>query len=166
MNRAEGRYSFLLLIGTLFGVGYLPRAPGTWGSLLFLPFIYFSYELFGFIGVISLTIIAFILSLISAPAAIKRLGEDPGEFVMDECAGQALVFAITLSLISITPGIAIYLLGFLLFRLFDIIKPFGIKRVEKFRGKFGILVDDLLAGLYASISLMALIYIFSRFSTT
>jgi len=163
MNRAEGRYSFLLLIGTLFGAGYLPKAPGTWGSLLFLPFIYLSYQLSGFPGVIALTIIASILSLISAPAAIKHLGEDPGEFVMDECAGQALVFAITFSIINITPGIVVFILGFLLFRLFDIIKPFGIKRVEKFRGKFGILVDDLLAGLYASISLMALIYIFSGF---
>lgn len=160
MNRAEGRYSFLMLIGTLFGAGYLPKAPGTWGSLLFLPFIYFSYELSGFIGVIALTIIASILSLISAPAAIKRLGEDPGEFVMDECAGQALVFAITFSILNISPGIAIYIPGFLLFRLFDIIKPFGIKRVEKVGGKFGILADDLLAGFYASISLMALVSVF------
>lgn len=161
MNRADRKNSFLLLMGTLFGTGYLPLAPGTWGSLLFLPFIYLSYELHGFIGVIGLTVIASIISLICAPAAIKRLGEDPGEFVMDECAGQALVFAITFSIINITPGITIYIIGFLLFRLFDIIKPFGIKRVENFRGKIGILGDDLLAGFYASICLMAIINIFN-----
>jgi phosphatidylglycerophosphatase A len=65
-------------------------------------------------------------------------------------------FGISLNLIYL-------LLGFLLFRLFDITKPLGIKRVEKFRGKYGILFDDLLAGIYASVGLIALLSLLSLF---
>lgn len=163
MTLSNTRTSFLLLVGTLFGAGYLPKAPGTWGSLLFLPFIYASYLLGGYIGLILLTIVASILSLISAPAAIKLLGPDPGEFVMDECAGQALVFALYLPFFGLELNMLHLLGGFVLFRLFDITKPLGIKAVEKFRGKYGILYDDLLAGFYASLSLTAIMYISTLF---
>ena len=151
----------MLFIGTLFGAGYLPIAPGTWGSFLFLPFIYASYLLFDYSGIIALTLLACLMSLATAPAAIRHLGNDPGAFVMDECAGQALVFAIVLPLFGLYPNILILFAGFVLFRLFDIIKPIGIKRMEKFRGKYGILADDLIAGFYASVSLTAIIYTFS-----
>lgn len=166
MTQLNKEHSFQLLIGTLFGAGYLPLGPGTWGSLLFLPFIYASYLLLGIPGVITLTLIASILSLATAPAAIKQLGNDPGEFVMDECAGQALVFAIVLPVLNTEPELSILFAGFLLFRVFDIIKPLGIKRAEKLGGKYGILIDDLIAGLYASITLMALFYIYSGIFTT
>lgn len=161
MNRAETADSFLLLIGTLFGAGYLPKAPGTWGSLLFLPFIMAAYQLGGTAGLVLLTIFASALSLIAAPSAIRKLGDDPGEFVMDECAGQSLVYAVALPIIQTPLSISVLLVGFLLFRLYDIKKPLGIKRVEKFPGKYGILVDDLLAGIYASLSLIAVIYLVS-----
>jgi len=159
MTQPNTGSSFLLLIGTLFGAGYLPKAPGTWGSLFFLPFIYASFLLGGYIGLIVLTIIASLLSLLSAPAAIEYLGPDPGEFVMDECAGQALVFVISLPILGLQLNLLILLAGFILFRVFDITKPLGIKLVEKFRGKYGILYDDLLAGFYASLSLTAILYI-------
>jgi len=166
MNQPENKRSWQLFIGTLFGAGYLPLGPGTWGSLLFLPFIYISYQLLGVLGVIVLTIIASILSLATAPAAIRQLGDDPGEFVMDECAGQAVVFAVALPVINTAPGLTILIAGFLLFRLYDINKPLGIKRAEKLEGKYGILIDDLLAGFYASFTLIALFYIYSSFIKT
>ncbi len=149
-------HSFKLFLGTLFYAGRIPKAPGTMGSLLFLPFIYGSYLLYHVWGLTVLTVLACVLSLWTAPASVKEFGEDPGEFVMDECAGQTLVFAgyvaygFDLTLTSL-------LFGFLLFRLFDITKVLGIKRVEKFPGKFGILFDDLLAGIYASVGLIALL---------
>lgn len=165
MKDEKSGLSFMFLLGTFFGAGLLPKAPGTWGSLFFLPIIYLSYLSSGVIGIILLTVAASILSLITAPAAIKHLGPDPGEFVMDECAGQALVFSIALPLLDVRFDLKTIFLGFLLFRIFDIIKPLGIKRVEKFRGKFGILADDLLAGLYASLSLTALIFLISQISS-
>jgi len=165
MNQPSKKFTPPLIIGTLFGAGYLPLGPGTWGSLLFLPFIYASYLALGIAGVVLLTLFASFLSLATAPAAIKQLGDDPGEFVMDECAGQSLVFAVALPVLNTAPGPVILFAGFLLFRVFDILKPLGIKRAEKFRGKYGILVDDLIAGLYASITLIALFYIYSGFLT-
>lgn len=156
--------SFKVFTGAFFGTGYLPLAPGTWASLFILPLIYAAWILFVYWGILALTVIFIFLSMWSAPAAIKKLGSDPPEFVMDECAGQALVFSIAIPLSGESPpGLASYLLGFLLFRLFDIIKPFGIKRMEKFPGKYGILLDDLFAGFYASICLTALFRLGSFF---
>jgi len=149
-----------LFAGTLFVTGYLPIAPGTWGSLFCLPMIYASWYLLGYTGLVLLTIGTSILSLLSAPIAIRVLGDDPAAFVMDECAGQSLVFATALPLCHLSPDIPTLLVGFLFFRLFDIVKPMGIKQAEKFRGKFGILADDLLAGMYASLGLIAVNYTF------
>jgi len=155
MERSDVGESFKLLLGTLFGSGYLPKAPGTWGSLFSLPFVYAAWLAGGIYGLLFLTILTCALSLWTAPVAIRRLGDDPGEFVMDECAGVALLFFIAATF-GIAPAPLSLLLGFLLFRLFDITKPLGIKRVEKFRGKYGILYDDLLAGIYASAVLTGL----------
>ena len=156
MTPNKAVHSTKLMLGTLFGAGYITKAPGTVGSLLFLPFIYAAYVWFHLWGVALLTLAATLLSLWTAPAAVEELGEDPGEFIMDECAGQALVFVGILTFGFHLNGISL-LLGFLLFRLFDIIKPLGIKRIEKFHGKYGILFDDLLAGIYASVGLIALL---------
>lgn len=144
----------------MFGAGYLTIAPGTVGSFITLPFIYATFTFFGLPGLILFTLLASLLSLWTAPAAVKKLGSDPTQFIMDECAGQALVFAIAVPF-GVPVNLLFLFLGFLLFRLFDIIKPLGIKRAEKFRGKFGILADDLLAGLYASIGLTGLLLLIS-----
>lgn len=149
-------HSTKLLLGTLFGAGYITKAPGTFGSLLFLPFIYMAYTGYHLLGLAVLTVVASLLSLWAAPAAVEELGDDPGEFIMDECAGQTLVFVGVVAF-DITLNLIYLFLGFLLFRVFDIIKPLGIKRVEKFRGKYGILLDDLLSGIYASMGLIALL---------
>ncbi len=156
--------SFKVFTGAFFGTGYLPLAPGTWASLFILPLIYISWLFFAHWGIMALTAIFVFLSMWSAPATIKKLGSDPPEFVMDECAGQAFVFSIALPLYGESvPGLPLLLTGFILFRLFDIIKPFGIKRMEKFPGKYGILLDDLFAGFYASICLTALFRVGSFF---
>ena len=160
MTPNKAVHSTKLMLGTLFGAGYITKAPGTLGSLLFLPFIYGAYVWFHLWGLAILTLLATVLSLWTAPAAVEELGDDPGEFIMDECAGQALVF-VGITAFGISLNFIYLMLGFLLFRLFDIIKPFGIKRIEKFRGKYGILFDDLLAGIYASVGLIALLSLLS-----
>lgn len=151
-----------LMLGTMFGAGYVTKAPGTLGSFLSLPFIYASFLLLGFPGLALFSLLACLLSLWAAPVAIETLGEDPGEFIMDECAGESLVFTLAFPL-GVPINLTSLLLGFLMFRFFDIIKPLGIKRAEKLRGKFGILLDDLLAGLYASVILAGLFYLISTF---
>jgi phosphatidylglycerophosphatase A len=142
-----------LAIGTLFGSGLLPKAPGTWGSLATLPLVFFAWHFSPLFGVPVLIVAACILSLWTAAAAVQRYGDDPPQFVMDEVAGQALVFAATSFTYGTAGNLTWLLTGFILFRLFDILKPLGIDRLQKLHGKFGILADDLLAGIYALASL-------------
>lgn len=141
--------SFKLLLGTLFGAGNLPKAPGTWGSIVTLPFIYFVFWLSPQFGILLLLIGTSLLSLWTADIAVEKYGEDPGQFVMDEAAGQCLVFIGTPFLFSLGYDLILLLTGFLLFRFFDIKKPLGINNVQRLPGKFGILADDLLAGFYS-----------------
>ncbi len=152
------------LLTSSFGLGRLPLAPGTWGSLP--PTVLFG--LMCYIGAPPVTILivmaAFILagSIICvkfAPAAIAATGKnDPGEVVVDEAAGQAVTFlaVIFFSLKTFSPGqiCATTALGFVLFRLFDIAKPWPVRKLEKYPAGWGILADDLLAGIYAGIALI------------
>lgn len=149
------------LIGTLLGIGQLPAAPGTWASFFFLPVIYFTIWFAGQAGLILLVTVTSALSIWSAPECVRRYGEDPGKFVMDEAAGQSVTFL----MIGFT-GLAetdsmILLAGFLLFRLFDILKPLGIHRLQDLSGSFGILADDLLAGVYSCIVLHCIFFFVS-----
>lgn len=146
-------------IGTLFGAGLLPKAPGTWGSFLTLPLIYITALYFSTAGLIVFVLAACALSLWTAGANINKFGQDPPQFVMDECAGQAVVFLCTGFSSASSSELLILFTGFILFRLFDILKPLGIDRLQKFPGKFGILFDDLLAGFYGLICLELLKYL-------
>ena len=99
-----------------------------------------------------------------APAAIEATGQnDPGEVVADELAGQAMTFlAIPFFIpVALTPGqiCIITSAGFLLFRFFDILKPWPIRKLEKFPKGYGILADDLLAGVFAAIVLVIIIFL-------
>jgi phosphatidylglycerophosphatase A len=138
-----------IIIGTLFGAGLLPKAPGTWGSLFTLPIIYVCYLVAPVNGVVALALAASGLSLWSTDANVARYGDDPPQFVIDETAGQALVFILTPFHYSLTGNLALLVAGFILFRIFDIFKPLGVNALQKLPGKFGILLDDLAAGVYA-----------------
>jgi len=148
--------SLKIFVGTLFGAGMLPKAPGTWGSLFSLPLIWITAVYFPVYGLIIFVLVSSFLSLYTAPASEKKYGADPPEFVMDECAGQAVVFLFSSFYAFQLSELYVLLAGFLLFRFFDILKPFGIDALQKLDGKFGILADDLLAGVYALICLEAL----------
>ncbi len=144
------------VLGTFFGSGLLPKAPGTWGSLAAIPFIYLTALYFSFFGILIFFAISCLLSLWSTSEAVERYGDDPSQFVMDEVAGQSLVFLLAGFQADLSHDIWILIAGFIFFRLFDIIKPLGINRMEKLPGKYGILLDDLLAGLYALICMEVL----------
>ena len=159
------------LLASCFGLGRLPIAPGTWGSLP--PAIIFA--LLCILG-IQPAIVASVMAVLAlagsvvclkcAPAVVAETGNaDPAEVVADEFAGQAITLIPAGFFIAETAPIGqvwgIALLGFILFRLFDIVKPWPIRKLEKLPGGWGILADDLLAGLYAAIFMILLFQFFS-----
>ena len=142
----------------------LPVAPGTWGSipaaLLFGLLCHFhAPPLIVFIAMLATVLAGSMICIIFAPAAIEATGKkDPGEVVADELAGQAVAF-LAAGFFAAESNIAILaLVGFLAFRFFDILKPPPCRRLEKLPAGFGILADDLMAGVYAAIVLQIYIY--------
>lgn len=136
--------SFHQLTGSLLGIGYLKPAPGTWGSLAAtLTFLALQSSLLWFFSI--LLVLSLILSVWSGNQVTARGEHDPSWFVLDEWAGQS----ITLLLIPVVTWWTV-LLSFLLFRVFDILKPAGVNRLQDLPGGWGILLDDVLAGLYAA----------------
>jgi phosphatidylglycerophosphatase A len=147
-----------------FGLGFLPGAPGTWGSLppaIVFGLVYYfgGKSLYQFLAMLVLFIAGGIVCLKFSDATVIATGKnDPGEVVADEVAGQALTFIILSFSIdaiqSVNRIIIVTAAGFALFRLFDIIKPWPVKRLEKLAAGWGILADDLMAGVYAGILLV------------
>jgi phosphatidylglycerophosphatase A len=142
-----------LMVATGFGVGYFPVAPGTMGSGLGIGLILLFSRL-NFMGAQRLAVYLPIVALISvlgiwaASRAEKILGrKDPRQVVIDEIVGQLLTFG----LLFRHPSFSLLVFGFIFFRLFDIVKPFPIRKLEAVPRGFGIILDDLAAGFYASL---------------
>ena len=146
------------LIGAGFGSGFSSVAPGTVGSFFALIPSYLIVWFDPFFAPIFLTILFSLLSLWVAETCINAWGDDPGQMVMDEFAGQSLVF-VGLPISFSFEDCWIILTAFIFFRFFDIVKPMGINKLQKLENSWGILLDDLLAGFYALISLKTLIFI-------
>ena len=148
---------FKKILSTFFGLGFLPGAPGTFGSagalLIYLALAYGGAPDFILLGLLcASTALAIWLS----PWANKYFGrDDPRQFVLDEAAGYFL----TMLFVPIGNIWLGGVIGFVLFRFFDIAKPFPIRRAEKAPHNLGIVADDLLAGLFANISLRIIIYL-------
>lgn len=147
-----------IALGTMFGAGLLPNAPGTWGSFFTLPLIYAVCYFYPSYGIIVFFLVSCVISLITAPAVVEKYGHDPSPFVMDECAGQSLVFITTAFTFTFSGDAILLAAGFFLFRFFDILKPLGIDKLQKLPGEIGILADDLLAGVYALVCLEGMNY--------
>ncbi|MBC7910082.1 MAG: phosphatidylglycerophosphatase A [Pyrinomonadaceae bacterium] len=169
---------YLALALATCGVGYLPLAPGTWGAAigvaLYLVFQFASVKLLSLIqphGWDALATHAFhttflmILVLVVTLAGIWAASraevllerKDPAAVVIDEVAGQLIAFMF----VPVTVGLWIILSGFVLFRLFDIWKPYPIRRLEALESGLGIMADDILAGQYAAV-LLSLIWLVSQ----
>ena len=148
-----------LLIATLFGVGLARKAPGTFGSLASLPLAFLAAYVFGYKGIFYTTLCVFIIGTIAVYYATKREKEnDPGKIVIDETVGQLLTFSLVtphLHHVFSLQSLLIYLLGFGLFRLFDICKIGPVKWADsKLHNAWGVMLDDVFAGLFAAIVLM------------
>ena len=152
--------SLSIWIATGLGSGYFPVAPGTAGSALGLALVIaFRQTSLGPLGLAAslatFAVLLFFVGVWSAGKAEKVFGRvDPGQVVIDEVAGQIITFIATPRVTWI--GL---IAGFILFRAFDIVKPFPARQAERFPGGWGIMLDDVVAGLY---SLMVLV-ILGRF---
>jgi phosphatidylglycerophosphatase A len=139
---------FISLLATGFGVGYSPVAPGTLGTLLAIPVYYFLSAIPSPIYEITLIGFFFLSVWISENAEIFFGKKDDQRIVIDEMMG----FLITMLWVPKTTHFIV--IGFFLFRLFDILKPFPIRRLERgLKGGFGVVLDDVIAGVYANIIL-------------
>ena len=147
------------LIVTGLGTGYLPVAPGTWGCLpvvgLFLLLHYATGGDWRFVGgPVAL------LAALSAVACVKlgRFTEqafgkkDPGKCVIDEWAGQAITFLHLPLGTSFTDGLVVAASAFVAFRVFDIVKPPPARQLEALPHGWGVLLDDVFAGIYANLA--------------
>lgn len=139
-------------ISTWFGVGLLPVAPGTWGSLAALPFAWALLELGGRAALLAAAAALFFVGWKAANLYEARTGEtDPGPVVVDEVVGQWL------TLVAASPDHWwTFAAGFALFRLFDIVKPWPVGWFDRrIKGGLGIMLDDVFAALYALLGLLA-----------
>ncbi|MBN1972344.1 MAG: phosphatidylglycerophosphatase A [Sedimentisphaerales bacterium] len=151
------------LLTSVFGLGWLPKAPGTWGSLpaavIFALVCHFAGTPISILIAMGALIVAgSIVCVKFSPAVIMQTGKnDPGEIVADETTGQAVTFLAAVFFnfesLSLSQILTAALLGFLLFRIFDIVKPWPVYKLEKYPQGWGILLDDLLAGFFAGIVL-------------
>ncbi len=145
------------LIATGAGAGYLPVAPGTWGSLqavVLAALLIWPAGVPALPALAAATLLAVAAGIPAAGALARRAGrEDPSEVVIDEIAGQWL----TLLFVPLTPLALVA--GFFLFRLFDIIKPPPVRQLERWPGGWGIVADDLAAGVFAGVSLRLLTWL-------
>ena len=145
-------------IATLGGIGKIPIAPGTWGSIFaFLIFIYSSH----YVDMLIVVILSIPFSIwICEKASINLIEKDHKSIVIDELVGIwiALVPALYLSTQTSRTSFAVFALIF--FRLFDILKPFPVSYFDKnFKNGLGIVLDDLIAGVMAIFPAMVLIYL-------
>ena len=139
---------FFLLIATGFGVGYSPVAPGTLGTLVAIPVYYFLSDIPSPLYEITLISFFFLSVWISENAETFFGKKDDPRIVIDEVMG----FLITMLWVPKTTGFI--MIGFFLFRFFDILKPFPIRRLERrLKGGWGVVLDDVMAGVYANIIL-------------
>jgi phosphatidylglycerophosphatase A len=134
--------------------GHLPKAPGTWGSLLSLITLWLFWPTVWYYQALVL-IAAYPFVIYFADNGIRYYGPDGRPIVIDEIYGQAI------TLFMAPHNILCYLIGFFLFRIFDIIKPPPAREWEKLHGGYGVVADDIAAGVYAAIVLQ-LIIVLSR----
>ncbi|RKZ17189.1 phosphatidylglycerophosphatase A [bacterium] len=139
------RSIFDQIVGTVLGLGHIPVIPATWTSLA-IALLLWALQAFAGTGLeLQLILLAFfILAGIPASSGLeRRYGEDPKQATVDEAAGQ------TIALIGLPLDAMTVLLGFVLFRIFDVFKPWPARKLESLHGGLGIVADDVAAGIYA-----------------
>jgi phosphatidylglycerophosphatase A len=143
-----------VLVATVGGAGYFPVAPGTVGSAVGVGI----YLLLPPAWLIPVTVLVTLVGIWASGEAARHFArEDPGPVVVDEVAGQLLTLILT------GVGVRGAVLGFLLFRILDIVKPWPANRFERLPGGWGIMADDLMAGVYGNVLMQVAVRIAPSF---
>ncbi len=143
---------YLALAIATCGVGYLPLIPGTFGSLLGVAIFLLLPRI-----ALPIAILAFTFAGIWAATRTEEMSgrKDPGKIVVDEVAGQLIAL---LPLAFVKWSMTMVMVSFILFRFFDILKPYPANRLQELKGGVGVMCDDLVAGAYAAIIVGVLVY--------
>ena len=150
------------MIGTVLGVGYIRPAPGTWGSLVALPWAWLLHVLGGFPLLLLGVIAAFIKGWWATSVMTRDSADhDPSEIVVDELAGQWIAllpiswaaWSMGLNILVMWPG---WIAAFILFRLFDILKPGPVGWADRRGDALGVMLDDVIAGVFAAVGVLVL----------
>ncbi|MGB0960119.1 MAG: phosphatidylglycerophosphatase A [Halocynthiibacter sp.] len=154
------------IIATFFGIGHLRPAPGTWGSAAAIPFIWLIHGLLGPWGLLIMTVFVFFIGWWATQVdTAGKDNHDPSEIVIDEVAGMCIALlplSFGMAFASDNPWAFPYpgwVAGFLAFRLFDITKPWLVGWADRRNDAFGVMFDDVIAGLFAAISVSVLAYV-------
>ena len=144
------------LIGSGFYTGYLPKMSGSYASFVAL-------LLFLIPGFENPSLMIFLISfciLIGVPIAVKFegvYGEDPAEYTLDEFIGMWI------TLLFIPKKVWFLLLAFIIWRIFDIIKPYPARKLESVKNGWGVILDDVMAGIYSFMTIQVIIYLYNLF---
>ena len=144
------------LFVTLFGIGRLKKIPGSYASLVTTIFLFFLFHIFNIsVNIVLISVILiFFISLYSVNIFIKDLdNKDPKEIVIDEFIGQSIPICLYeiahVGTKETSQVLTFYFIMFILFRIFDIVKPYPVSYYDKnFKNSFGVIMDDVCAGLY------------------
>ncbi len=156
------------LFVTLFGIGKIKKIPGSFASLATILFLFFLFHILNISPhiILFLVIVIFFISLYAINLFIKNLTlKDPKEVVIDEFIGQSIPICLYElahnTQKEATQTLKFYFIMFVLFRIFDIIKPFPVSYYEKnFKNSFGVVMDDVCAGLYV-VTVLVLYMVFA-----
>lgn len=157
------------ILVTAFFVGFIPFAPGTFGSLVAIPIalgMFASLGVYGYLGILITIVVLYFVGVVATNYYIAGGGnQDPKEVVIDEVVGQLIVILMTTPYLASLPmdndkaGIFVYCASFLLFRFFDILKPWPIRWVDRnCKGGTGVMLDDVVAGIFASITFYIIVW--------
>ena len=146
---------FHKIISTSFGIGYIGKGAGTYAAIFtcILWYLFLSGEPIPYYLPIIFTALITLLGIKTANEVEVLWGKDHQRVVIDEVAGMCI------TLLFVPIQIKYIIVGLILFRFFDILKPLGIRQLEKLPGGWGVMADDVLAGIYANIVLQAIIFL-------
>ncbi|MDR2432603.1 MAG: phosphatidylglycerophosphatase A [Puniceicoccales bacterium] len=148
--------NFVINLATLFGLGNFPIMPGTLGSFMGLLLHIILIQNLSIFSVIFTLITIILLAIVICDMAEKVIGEkDPGCVILDEFVAMPICFLGIKHFIPATIAMwKIWVLGFVIFRIFDILKPLGIKKSQDLSGGIGIVVDDIIAAVYTNVTMI------------
>lgn len=140
------------ILATWFGSGLLPKMPGTWGTIFTFLIFWFLPE-FSTLVFVLIILALFFIGVFSSQQVEITHGHDAQIIVIDETVGYLI------SVAFLPKTLLVWLAGIIFFRCFDIWKPFPIRKMERFKGGFGVMLDDVLAGVYANFVLQVFLFL-------